>query len=78
MENNIEDLIREDFRKREIQPNTNAFERLHVKLDTKTASKRKKGFRMLGYAASLIGFIFILQYVVKTNAINTKEIITYV
>ena len=78
MENNIEDLIRDDFRKREIQPNTNAFERLHAKLDTRTASKRKKGFRMLGYAAGLIGFIFILQYVVKTNRTNTEEIITNV
>ncbi len=78
MENNIEDLIRDDFRKREIQPNANAFERLHAKLDTRTASKRKKGYRMLGYAASLIGFIFILQYVVKTDSTNTEEIITNV
>ncbi len=79
MENNIEDLIRDDFRKREIQPNANAFERLQTKLETQTANKRKRLVSILGYAASFIGLVFILQSVFKTND-NTpnEQIITNV
>jgi len=78
MENNIEDLIREDFRKRKIQPNTNAFERLHTKLDKQTANKRKRKIRILAYAASLIGLVFILQSVFNNDTSINKQIITNV
>ena len=74
MENDKEDLIRDDFRKREIQPNVNAFERLHTKLNTQTANKRKRIIRILAYAASIIGLVFILQFVFKNN--SNEQIIT--
>ncbi len=76
MENNIEDLIRDDFRKREIQPNANAFERLQTKLEMQTANKRKRIIRILAYAASFIGLVFILQSVFKNNDTNNEQIIT--
>jgi thiol:disulfide interchange protein len=79
MENNIEDLIRDDFREREIQPNTNSFERLSAKLDAQKVKKRKIIIRVLAYAASFIGLIFILQSVFKTNDNTTdKQTITNV
>ncbi len=73
MENNIEDLIRDDFRKREIQPNANSFERLNEKLEAKATNKRKKIVRVFAYAASFIGLVFILQSVFKTNDNATNE-----
>ena len=77
MENNVEDLIRNDFHKREIQPNANSFERLNAKLEAKTTNKRRSIVRVLAYAASFIGLVFILQSVFKTNDNTTdKQIIT--
>jgi hypothetical protein len=67
MKNKIEDLIREDFLKREIQPNANAFERLSEKLEKQAVSKRKKWVRVLAYAASLVGIIFLLKAAFKTG-----------
>jgi len=67
MENNIEEMIRDDFRKREIQPNANSFERLNVKLEVKRSNKRKKIISVLAYAASIIGLVFILKSVFKDN-----------
>ncbi len=73
MENNIEDLIRDDFHKREIQPNVNSFERLNAKLEAQATNKRRIKVRVFAYAASFIGLIFILQSVFKTNDKTTNE-----
>ena len=79
MENNIEDLIRDDFHKREIQPNANSFERLNAKLETQATNKRRRIVRVLAYAVSFIGLVFILQSVFKTNdKITNEQIITNV
>ena len=71
MENNIEELIRKDFHKREITPSEKALEHLNTKLDAlQTKSKRKKRIRFLGYAASIIGLIFILQFVLQNGEVS--------
>ena len=79
MENNIEDLIRDNFHKREIQPNANSFERLNAKLEIQATNKRGRIVRVLAYAASFIGLVFMLQSVFKTNdKITNEQIITNV
>jgi len=67
MENNIEEMIRDDFRKRKIEPNANSFERLTAKLEVKRSNKRKRIISIFAYAASIIGLVFILQSVFKNN-----------
>ncbi len=73
MKNNIEDLIRDNFRKRKIQPRANAFERLNAKLEAQATNKRRRIVRVFAYAASFIGLVFILQSVFKTNDNTTNE-----
>ena len=74
MENKIEDLIRDDFRKREIQPNANAFERLQLKLDVQKSKRRKKRMKILAIAASLIGLVFVTRIsFIKPTVPNQKD-----
>ncbi len=75
MENNIEELIRKDFHKREITPSENALEHLNAKLDAQQVKpKRKKLIKFLGYVASIVGLIFILQLVLQEGEVpKTQE-----
>jgi len=73
MGDKIEKLIRDDFNKRKINPSANALERLNAKLDTQIHDNHKKSFRILAYAASIAGLIFLLQYVFRSNKSNINN-----
>ena len=78
MENNIEDIIRKNFRKREIAPSDSSFETLSTNLDTHSKKKRKKLIRFFAYAASIIGLIFSIQFAFQKNKEDKNQIITNV
>ena len=77
MENNIEDLIREDFEKREIKPNKDAFDIIDKKVQSYRLKRRSKKVRIVAYAASIIGVVLMLQFMLKPQEKHDhKDVIT--
>ncbi len=73
MDKNIEDLIKEEFKDRELEVATESFEKLDAKLKEHARKTRTKNFRVMFYAASIIGILFFSQSLLKTDGSNSIE-----
>lgn len=66
---NVEKIIKDTFKEREIAPSSEARERLIVTLNTKPKKKRKLWLRYAVAASLLLGFFFVgSQFVLKTDS----------
>lgn len=74
MGSNIENKIKETFQNREIQPSTNAWEKLESKLIIKETKKEKNKFRFIAYAAIFIGLLFGLLFFLKNEDVKNQNI----
>lgn len=70
--NKIDKVFKDAFQNRTLEPSTSAWDRLSQKLDTEEKKQRKKGFVVLGYAASILALI-AFSYSYLTEEPTTSE-----
>ena len=76
--NNLENLIKEKLNSREIQPSSQAWDRLDAMLSSTETKKKKSYFNWWAIAASFVGFVAVGTYFYNQNTIeiNSNPVVT--
>lgn len=76
----FEEQLKEKLEQRSIQPSSDAWNKLSDRLDEEGDNQNNKGFWWLGIAATIVGVLFALTFVFKSNTeiveptiVDTKE-----
>ena len=74
--NNIENKIKEEFKNREINPNTNSWDKLNFKLNSTQEKKDNKKLIYFRIVAVLIGLLVAFSFFLNgnTNKTNNNDI----
>ena len=70
----FEDQLKEKLEKRHIQPSSDAWNKLSDKLDEVDDSANNKGFWWLGIAATIIGVLLAVTFILKPDVENIEPI----